>query len=145
MKQRYKWEVRVGGVLLSQGGKKQSGWNWKREMMIRECKGERQRVSALGRAIIQQTILFSLLLLLYSKNYNFLEVHFVKTINGAWGRIKEVWDDVSNTSFSIYWFIRFVLDTNKKYITYTIFSSWQIRSNAIFITTNMAANVTMFN
>lgn len=39
MKQRYKWVLRVGGV-LSQGGKKQSGWNLKKKVERRETAGE---------------------------------------------------------------------------------------------------------
>lgn len=59
MKQRYQWEVRVGGVLLTLkvervGGIKQK--KQKRNNVTRVEKRERERASALVRAIIQQTI-----------------------------------------------------------------------------------------
>lgn len=56
MKQRYQWEVRVGGVLLTLKVERVGGIKQKRNNVTRVEKRERERASALVRAIIQQTI-----------------------------------------------------------------------------------------
>lgn len=78
MKQRYKWEVRVGGVLLTLKVERVGGISGGKNNVTRVEKRERECIRE-GNYSADNLIFTSAAQ--YFKNYNFLKVPFVKITN----------------------------------------------------------------